>query len=122
MGSHPVNLAVRFLLELTALTATGIWGWKQSDGWIRFILAFGIPVIVAAIWGTFAVPNDPSRSGKAPVAVPGVIRLVIELAIFTLAVWTLQDIGFTKLSWILGIIVAVHYIISCDRIMWLIKN
>jgi hypothetical protein len=122
MGSHPVNLAVRFLLELTALTATGIWGWKQSDGWIRFILAFGIPVIVAAIWGTFAVPNDPSRSGKAPVAVPGIIRLVIELAIFALAVWTLQDAGFTRISWILGIIVAVHYIISYDRIMWLIKN
>ena len=122
MGSNPLNLTVRFLLELTALIATGIWGWKQTDGWIRFLLAFGIPIILAAIWGTFAVPNDPSRSGKAPVAVPGIIRLVIELAIFTLAVWTLQDIGFTKLSWILGIIVAVHYIISCDRIMWLIKN
>jgi len=122
MGSHPVNLAVRFLLELTALTATGIWGWKQSDGWIRFILAFGIPVIVAAIWGTFAVPNDPSRSGKAPVAVPGIIRLVIELAIFTLAIWTLQDVGVIILSWILCIIVVVHYIMSYDRIMWLIKN
>jgi hypothetical protein len=122
MGSHPVNLTVRFLLELTALTATGIWGWRYSDGWFRFVLAFGIPVILAAIWGTFAVPNDPSRSGKAPVAVPGIIRLVIELAIFSLAIWTLQDIGFARLSWILGITVALHYIISYDRIMWLIKN
>jgi len=122
MGSHPVNLTVRFLLELSALLATGIWGWKQSDGWIRFILAIGIPVILAVIWGTFAVPGDPSRSGKAPVAVPGIMRLVIELAIFALAIWTLQDIGFLKLSWTLGFIVAIHYIISFDRIMWLIKN
>jgi len=122
MGSHPVNLTVRFLLELSALLATGIWGWKQSDGWIRFIMAIGIPVIIAVIWGTFAVPDDPSRSGKAPVAVPGIMRLVIELAIFALAIWTLQDIGFLKLSWTLGVIVAVQYIISYDRIMWLIKN
>jgi len=122
MGSHPVNLTVRFLLELSALTATGIWGWWQNDGWIRFVLAFGIPVIVAAIWGTFAVPNDPSRSGKAPIAVPGIVRLVIELAIFAIAIWMLQDIGFTRISWILGIIVAVHYIISYDRIIWLFKN
>jgi len=122
MGSHPANLTVRFLLELTALIATGIWGWRQTDDWIRFVLAFGIPILLAAIWGTFAVPKDPSRSGKAPVAVPGIIRLVIELAFFALAVWALQDIGFTRLSWIVGIIVAIHYIISYDRIMWLIKN
>jgi hypothetical protein len=122
MGSNPVNLTVRFLLELTALIATGVWGWKQTDGWIRFLLAFGIPIILAAIWGTFAVPNDPSRSGKAPVVVPGIIRLGIELAIFALAVWTIQDAGFTRISWILGIIVAVHYIISYDRIMWLIRH
>ena len=122
MGSHPVNLAVRFLLELTALTATGIWGWRQTDDWIRFVLAFGIPILLAAIWGTFAVPKDPSRSGKAPVAVPGIIRLAIELTFFAFAVWALQDIGFTRLSWIIGILVAVHYIISYNRIMWLIKN
>ena len=122
MGSHPINLAVRFLLELSALLAMGVWGWRQSEGWFRFVLALGIPIIVAVVWGTFAVPNDPSRSGAAPIAVPGILRLAIELAVFVLAVWTLYDLGYTRLSWILGIIVAIHYITSYDRILWLIAQ
>lgn len=122
MGSHPVNLAVRFLLELTALLATGIWGWRQGEEWIRFVLALGIPVILATIWGTFAVPDDPSRSGSAPIVVPGIIRLAIELAIFAFATWALHDLGTTKLSLIFGIIVTIHYIISYDRIVWLVMR
>lgn len=122
MGSHPVNLAVRFLLELTALLATGIWGWRQGEGWIRFVLALGIPVILAAIWGTFAVPDDPSRSGSAPIVVPGIIRLAIELAIFAFATWALHDLGTTRLSLIFGIIVTIHYIISYDRIVRLVMR
>ena len=122
MGSHPINLTIRFLLELTALISTGIWGWNQSDSWIRFVLSLGIPIGLAAVWGIFAVPNDPSRSGKAPITVPGFVRLVIELAIFALATWTLQDSGYTKISWIFGTIVAIHYVISYDRIMWLFAH
>jgi hypothetical protein len=33
MGSHPINLAIRFLLEVAALTSTGMWGWRVSDAW-----------------------------------------------------------------------------------------
>jgi len=122
MGSHPVNLALRFFLELSAMVTIGVWGWRQSDNWIRFVLSVGLPIIIAAIWGTFAVPNDPSRSRFAPVAVPGIVRLVIELAIFTLATWALYDMEFIRLSWIIVTTVAVHYIVSYDRIMWLIKQ
>ena len=119
MGSHPVNLTLRFLLELAALLALGIWGWQQSEGWLRFVLAIAVPVIVAAIWGTFNVPHDPSRSGAAPVPVPGILRLAIELALFLFATWALYDSGYTSLSWVLGLIVALHYIASYDRIRWL---
>ena len=122
MGAHPINLAIRFLLELSALLAMGVWGWRQSEGWFRFVLALGIPIIMAVVWGTFAVPNDPSRSGAAPIAVPGLLRLAIELAIFVLAVWALYDLGYTRLSWILGFVVVIHYIASYDRILWLIAQ
>ena len=122
MGKHPINLAVRFLLELVALYAIGIWGWEQTESWHRIILAFGIPIIFAAVWGIFAVPNDPSRSGKTVVAVPGIIRPAIELAFFAFAVWSLYDMGYLSLYWILGLIVIVHYIISYDRIQWLLKK
>ena len=122
MGSHPINLAIRFILELSALASTGIWGWRQSDGWLRIVFAIGIPIILAAIWGTFAVPNDPSRSGSSPIATPGIVRLLLELVFFAFATWALYDIGFVKLSLVFGISTIAHYIISFDRILWLISQ
>ncbi len=122
MGSNPINLIFRFILELGALTAVGVWGWHQSEGLFRFALAIGLPIILATIWGVFAVPDDPSRSGAAPVIVSGIVRLAIELAIFSLAVWVIQDGGSIKLSWLFGILVALHYFISWDRMIWLIRH
>ena len=122
MGSHPINLAMRFLLELSALLAMGGWGWQQSEGRVRFVLAVGIPLIAAVLWGAFAVPHDPSRSGTAPIAVPGILRLALELAVFAFANWALYNVGAIKLSWALGIAVTIHYLASYDRILWLIKQ
>ncbi len=122
MGSHPVNLAVRFLLELAAYVAMGYWGWTRREGPLRYVLAIGIPVLAAILWATFAVPDDPSRSGKAPVPVPGILRLVLELAFFAFATWALYDTGNTVLSLILAVVVVVHYAVSYDRIGWLIRQ
>ncbi len=122
MGSNPINLAIRFLLEVSALIAIGFWGWHLSESWYRYVFALGIPLTAAVIWGTFAVPDDPSRSGKAPVPVPGIMRLVIEIAIFGFGAWALYDLEYTLLSLILGIAVIIHYIVSYDRIGWLIKK
>ncbi|MBN2245139.1 MAG: DUF2568 domain-containing protein, partial [Candidatus Aminicenantes bacterium] len=38
-----------------------------------------------ALWGTFRVPGDSSSSGKAPIPIPGFLRLFLELVIFSLA-------------------------------------
>lgn len=122
MGSHPINLIIRFLLEVAALISAGMWGWRQSDGWLRFVLAIGIPIVLATIWGTFAVPDDPSRSGVAPVVTPGFVRLLIELSFFAFATWALYDMGMTRYSLVLGIIVLLHYAVSYDRISWLLSQ
>lgn len=122
MGSHPINLALRFLLELSALAAVGVWGWKVGEGWLRYLLVLGIPIALALAWGAFAVPNDPSRSGTALVAVPGLLRLLIELTIFGLAVWLVWKMSYVKLFWIFTILVVFHYVISYDRIRWLLAQ
>jgi hypothetical protein len=122
MGSNPINLAVRFLLELCALAAMAYWGWTQHSGWLRFVLAIGLPVLAGGLWGAFAVPNDPSRSGNTPVPVPGWVRLLLELAIFGFGVGALYDASLTLLSLVMGIVVVVHYLLSYDRIAWLIKQ
>ena len=122
MGSNPINLAVRFILEMAGMVALGWWGWNQGEGILRFLLALGIPFLAAVLWGTFAVPDDPSRSGEAKVPVPGIVRLMLELAFFGLATWSLFATGLTNLGWIYGIAVLIHYIISYDRVMWLVRQ
>lgn len=122
MGSHPLNLALRFLLEVAALVAIGYWGFDQHSGIWRFVVGIGGPVIAAVIWGTFAVPDDPSRSGRAPVPIPGVLRLVLELSLFGFAVWALYDAGSPILALVLASITIAHYALSYDRVAWLFRH
>lgn len=122
MGSHPINLAIRFLLELAAMIAIGYWGWTQHEGFLKYLLAIGGPILAAVLWSTFAVPDDPSRSGKAPVPVPGIARLALELALFAFAAWALYDAGNSLLALIVAAIVVIHYAISYDRIAWLLRQ
>jgi hypothetical protein len=119
MGSHPLNLALRFLLELAAWAAIGYWGWTQHQGFPRVLLGIGLPLAAMAVWGTFRVQNDP---GKAPVEVPGIVRLMIELAEFGAAAWLLAAAGRPSLGIGLAVIVVLHYAISYDRIRWLLTG
>ncbi len=122
MGSHPLNLAVRFILEVLALISFGTYGWNQTEGWMRFVAAIGLPLLFAAAWAIFAVPDDPSRSGAAPVVTPGLLRLVLELAFFAFATWCLRENGHLKSGLVFGIVVLIHYVVSYDRIVWLLKH
>ncbi len=119
MSSNPINLAVRFLLELSALASMGIWGWNKGEGILRFVLAIGIPLIAATIWGIFRVPNDPKN---ATVAIPGVLRLIYEVIFFGFAAWALFDLNFIGLGWTILILLILHYALSYDRITWLLKQ
>jgi len=81
-----------------------------------------LPILAAVVWGTFAVLDDPSRSGNAPVPVSGAIRLVLELVFFALATYALYSTGKEQYAWIFLGIVLIHYAISYDRIAWLLKQ
>jgi uncharacterized membrane protein len=122
MSQNPINLAVRFLLELAALAALAYWGWTQHTGLLRLLLAGGLPLLAAILWAVFAVPGDRSRSGGAPLPVPGIVRLLLELLLFGTAAWCLYDSGQVLLANIFGLIVLVHYIVSYDRILWLLRK
>lgn len=121
MSTHPLNLFLRFLLELCAFAAIGVWGWQQSDSWVRYILMICLPGLAAVIWGVFAVPEDPSRSGAAPVPVSGLVRLIIELTIFAVAVLLLYRMNYSDQALVLAVTVTVHYALSFDRMKWLLS-
>ena len=122
MGSNPINLGFRFLLEMTALGIYGYGGWHASSGPLRYLFALGLPLAAAGLWGIFAVPDDPSRSGKAPIPISGVSRLLLEIVFFSLAVFLLITSGKEQLGWIFAGAVLIHYALSYDRVFWLLKQ
>jgi hypothetical protein len=122
MSDHPVNLALRFLLEIATSLAIGYWGWHRASGAVRYLPAIAMPLAAAVIWGTFRVPGDPSASGDAPVPVPGPVRLLMELALFGFAVWGLLSEGAVALGAILGALALLHYLTSYDRVRWLLSR
>ena len=122
MGSHPINLAIRFVLEVVGLVALAWIGWQYGKGAYKYVCAIGFPLLAACLWGVFAVPDDPSRSGNAVVAIPGILRLALELGFFAAATWALFSVGAAKLGWIYVIAVLVHYAVSYDRILWLLQQ
>lgn len=121
MAQNPLNLALRFILEMAALVALGYWGWVQHEGVWRYVLAIGLPLIAAVLWGVFRAPGDAS-AGPPIVAVPGPVRLLLELALFGGATWGLYNAGATSAAWVFGAIALVHYIVSYDRVWWLLRS
>ena len=114
------NLILRFLLELAALITLAAFGWHLGEGVMSYLYATGLPLVAATAWGLFAVPGDMSRSGNAPVPVPGFLRLLIELGIFASAAFALLRLNHPSPAWIFALAVAVHYAISYRRILWLL--
>jgi len=119
MANHPLNLALRFFLELFALYALGYWGWTQHFGPSRFLWGIGLPLLAALLWGTFRVPNDP---GKATVPVPGMLRLVLEALVLGGAVSALLVAGQQRWGLVFGLVLLGHYLLSYDRVLWLLRG
>jgi hypothetical protein len=117
-----MNDILRFVLELWALVAFGYWGLNQRFGIFNYALMIVLPVLVAVLWGVFAVPNDPSRSGGAPVPVPGTLRLLLEFLIFGSAFIALYWGGLFYLSLVFISLVIAHYILAHERIRWLLNT
>ncbi|MCB0400923.1 MAG: YrdB family protein [Flavobacteriales bacterium] len=121
-GNHPINLALRFLLEICALLAVGYWAYLWQDSNLRYVFMILFPCILAAVWGIFAVPGDPSRSGKTVVKTPGWIRLILELIIFSLGILALYQTHLITAASLLCGWTLLHYLLSVDRINWLMKH
>ncbi len=80
------NLTLAFVMELVALAALGLWGWKVSDSMpLKIALAVGIPLAAAVAWGLFAAPQAAIHSAA--------MGLVVKIVVFggaALGLWAVH--------------------------------
>ncbi len=122
MAYHPLNLFFRFILELLVWFCMGLFGFYIAGDGFRYFYMIFIPLVSMFIWGTFNVPGDRSRSGKAPIVVRGWTRLIIEFLTFIFGAWTLNYLNYSRYGIAFLILIILHYLFSLDRVKWLLKN
>jgi hypothetical protein len=119
MNNHPLNLALRFVLEIILLIIFAYWGWSRFMGISQYVIGIGLPLVIAAIWGVCRVEGDP---GKAMIAIPGWLRLLYEALLFISAAYLLFQLQMDTWAYLFIIVSILHYLISYDRISWLLKQ
>jgi hypothetical protein len=119
----PAHLAIRFALELVLLAAYASWGWHLGNGGaVGVLLAVGLPVLAAALWGIFKTPGDSTANPKPVVAVPGIVRLALEFALIGVAAYGVWTSGSRALAETMLTVFALHYAVTWPRIAWLVRQ
>ena len=78
-------LTLAFGSELAALGVLAAWGWRAGSGAGRWMLAAGLPLAAALLWGAFAAP-------RARLHVPAA-RIAVKTAVLGGAVVVLAALG-----------------------------
>lgn len=121
-GFRPWALGMRFVWELVALVCFGIWAWATLPAPLRDVCAVAVPLVVAALWGVCATPDDASRSGRTVIATPGPLRFMLELAVFFGGAPALYAAGSHALAVTLAGVLVVYHLLSWDRVLWLLRH
>jgi hypothetical protein len=99
------NLLLRFLLELCALGALGYWGFKTANVTVaKIALGVGAPLVAAVVWGIFVSP-------QAPVQLPGLLVLLLQVLVFGSAAAALAASGHRTLALVFVVIVVINAIL-----------
>ncbi|HET6765423.1 MAG TPA: DUF2568 domain-containing protein [Longimicrobiaceae bacterium] len=119
MSRNPINLVLRFALELCMLAALAYGGWNVVPFPACFAAAVLLPLAAAAVWAVFRVPGD---GGKPRIAVSGRTRLAQEAMLFLGAAALLAGAGRPLLALAFAAATAIHYALSWDRVAALLRG
>ena len=104
---------LHLLLEMAALVAIGYWGWTTHDGVQRWAWAVALPLLLATIWAVFRVSGD---GGDPIIEIPGVVRLILEVAILGGAAALLQASGQETWAILFVVLIVIDFGLQRDRI------
>jgi Protein of unknown function (DUF2568) len=116
------QLAIRFGLEVASLVAIGRYAGGLFRGLWAYAAAWGVPLLIALLWATFAVKGDPSRSGNAPVPIPGLVRLALEMAVFLGGAAALAARNNRVALAIFLAAFVLHHSMTTGRLTWLLRQ
>jgi hypothetical protein len=94
------NLALRFLLELSAIAAVAYWGFETDSGVWGWLLALGAAALVIVVWALFISP-------KATIELARPLRLALEFMVFGAAALALAAAGQSALAVVFAVVAAV---------------
>ncbi len=98
------NLILAFLMELAGLAIYSWWGWEAgSSTALRLVLAVGLPVVAAVLWGLFAAPT--SKHGGP------IFTAAFKLTCFALAALAVWGLGHPVLAGVFVVVVTVNILI-----------
>lgn len=96
------NLLLALLLELGLLAAFVVVAVRLDAPWpVRVVVAIALPAAVMVIWGAFFAPRAARRQ-------PPRRRLLLETALFGLAILALASSGLPVVAVVFAALVAVN--------------
>jgi uncharacterized protein DUF2568 len=113
VSNNPAVLGLHFLLELCGLVGLAYWGWTTHQGAERWLWAIGLPLVGAVAWAILRAPGD---GPDATVAIPGALRLLLELLMLCGAVVALFAADRRWLALAMAVLVVVDFTLSYDRV------
>lgn len=100
------NLALAFGLELAVYVSVAWWGFTldRSVG-VRLCAGIGAPVALIAVWAVFGAP-------RAPLALHGVVRFVLEVPWFGAGALALLALGRTAPAVVFTVLYLVNAVLA----------
>ncbi|NNE11655.1 MAG: YrdB family protein [Ilumatobacter sp.] len=126
-SSHPTALSpvpatFRFLVELAALMAWAIVGWRLLDGAASWLGSIALPAAAATLWGLFRVPGDQSAGSDGAIPVPGPLRLAVEVVVLLGAAFALAVAWSPLAGALLAVAVLAQGASTARRLRWLVSG
>lgn len=82
----PLNLTLRFLLELCGIAALAAWGWSVSDVLpVRLAAALLAPALLIAAWAVVVAPKARNAVPQATRMLIGTVLLLVCAGLLALA-------------------------------------
>lgn len=101
----PMNLGLRFFLELCVLAALANWGYYTARATPERIgLAIGAPLLAAAVWVAFGAPGSPLQVGDP-------VHLVLEVVLYGAGAVALVASGHRSLAVALPVLAVLNRVL-----------